>query len=159
MPRRAPSGTKRTPHRTEIQEKSGVNAAQLESGSHAVDCQHVGGNPVVDAVEFSIANHLVEGAFHHVEKALVDFALAPEKALAVLHPLEIAHGDAAGIAKNIGNGENPLCIDDGVGLPGCGAVGAFAKDFGLDLVSVLLRDLVFDGGGDEDIARLKENVA
>src|SRR5271157_424214 len=159
MQRRAPSRTITTLRRAEIQEKSGVNAAQFQSGSHAVDRQHVSGNPVVDLVEFRIANHLVEGALHDVEKALVDFALAPEKTLAVLNPLEVTDGNAAGIAENIGDGENTLCVDDGVGLPGGGAVGTFAKDFGLDLMSILLGDLVLNRGGDEHIARLKENVA
>src|ERR1700693_1426925 len=108
---------------------------------------------------FGVANDLVEGTVHDVEEPLVDFTFAPEEALAVLNPFEVADGDAAGIAENIGHGENALGIDDGVGLPGGGAICAFAKDFGLDLMSVLFGDLIFDGGGNDDIARLEQNVA
>jgi len=85
--------------------KSGVDAAQFQSRSHTVNRHHVGGNAVVDAVEFGVANHFVEGAIHNVKEALVDFALAPEEALAVLHPLEVAHRNAAGIPENIGDSE------------------------------------------------------
>src|SRR5580692_11270158 len=108
---------------------------------------------------FGVANDLVEGAVHDVEEPLVDFAFAPEEALAVLNPFEVTDGDATGIAENIGHGENALGIDDGVGLPGGGAICAFAKDFGLNLVGVLFSDLIFDGGGDDHIARLEQNVA
>ena len=148
MSRRAPTVVKQhTASRGKSKKQSGVDATQLQSRSHTVNRQHIGGDAVVDAVEFGIADHLVESAIHHVEEALVDFAFAPEKALAVLNPLEVTHGDAAGIPENIGDGENALGVDDGVGLPGGGAVGAFAEDLGLDLMGVLLGDLVFDGGG------------
>src|SRR5208337_1848979 len=139
--------------------KSGVDAAQFQGGSHTVNRHHVGGNAVVDAVEFGVANHLVEGAIHDVKETLVDFALSPEEALAVLHPPEVAHRNAAGIPENVGDSENALGVNDGVGLPGGGAVSAFTKNPGLDLMSVLLGDLVFDGGGDKNVARLEKNVA
>src|SRR5262249_2955330 len=85
-----------------------VNAAKLQRDSHAVDRQHIGGDVVVHLVGFGIANHLVKGAFHHVQQALVDFAFAPEKALAILDPFEVADSDPAGVAENIRHGENAL---------------------------------------------------
>ena len=52
----------------------------------------------------------------------------PEIALAVLHPLEVAGGDAAGVGEDVGNDEDPLVGEDLVGDGGGGAVGAFAED-------------------------------
>jgi len=82
------------------------------------------------------ADDFIESIIHYVEKALVDFALPPEEALAVLDPFEIADGDAARIAENVRHGKNAFRIDNGVGLPSGGTVGAFAKDFCLDLIGV-----------------------
>ena len=135
--------------RRKAKKKSGINSAELQRSSHAVDRQHIGGDAVVDAMGFSISNHVVEGAVHDVKEPLVDFAFAPEEALAILNPFEVADGDAAGIPEDIRNGENALGIDYSVGLPGGRAVGAFAENFGLNLVSVLLGDLIFDGGGND----------
>ena len=105
--------------------KSRVNPAKLQSHCHAVNGQHIGGNAVVDVVEFGIANDLVESALHDVQKTFVDFTLTPEESLAVLNPFEIADGNAAGVSKNVWNGEDALGIDDGIGLPSCGAVGGW----------------------------------
>ena len=79
----------------------GVDAAQLQRAGHAIDRQHVGGDTIIHPVRFRVAHHFIEAVLHHVLQALVHFALAPEKALAILHPLEIADGDAAGIGENI----------------------------------------------------------
>src|SRR5271165_35423 len=110
-------------------------------------------------MRFRVTDDFVEGVFHDVEKSLVDFAFAPEEALAILDPLEIADSDATGVAKDVGHGEDAFGVDNGVGLPGGGAVGAFAENARLDLMRVLLGDLIFNGGGNGDFARLKENVA
>src|SRR5712672_317765 len=136
-----------------------VNAAHLERAGYAIDGQHVRRYSIVDLMRFGVAYHFIEGIFHNIHKALVYFALPPEKALAVLHPLEIADCNAACIAKDIGHGENTFGVNDGVGLPGGRAVGAFAEDFCLHLMGVPLGNLIFDGGGDRDLAWLKENVA
>src|SRR5712691_11410570 len=101
----------------------------------------------------------LEGAGHHVVQALVDFALAPEEALAVLDPFEITDGDAAGVAENVGHGEDALGINNRVGLPSGGAVRALTENFCLDLFGVLFSDLVFDGRRNGDLARLEKNVA
>ena len=108
---------------------------------------------------FGIAHDLVEGVVHDVPEVFVHFALAPEEALAVLHPFEIAHGDAAGVAKNIRDGEDALALDEVIGPRGGGPVGAFAENPGLHLMGVLVGDLVFDGRGDCDLAGLEEDIA
>src|SRR4249919_1154278 len=110
-------------------------------------------------MRFCVTDDFVEGVFHDVEKALVDFAFAPEEALAVLDPLEVADGDATRVAENVGYGEDSFGIHNGIGLPRGGAVGAFAENARLDLMSVLLGDLIFDSSRNGDFAGLEENIA
>ena len=72
-------------------------------------------------------------------KLLVDHRFLPEVALAVLHPLEVGGGDAAGVGQNVGHDEDVLVGEDVVGGGGGGAVGAFDQDLGLHLVGVAAR--------------------
>src|SRR5258707_274154 len=85
----------------------------------------------------------IEGIVHDVEEALVYFALAPEETLTILDPLEITDRDSASIAENIRHRKDAFGVDNRVGLPGGGAVGAFAENFGLDLIGIFFGDLIF----------------
>src|SRR5437762_12595280 len=71
-------------------QKLGINTAELEGAGDPVDGQHVGRNAVIHFVNSSKTHHFIEGIVHHVEEALVHFALPPEEALAILDPFEIA---------------------------------------------------------------------
>src|ERR1700674_2684490 len=140
-------------------QKLGINTAKLEGAGDPVDGQHVSRNAVIHFVNSGKTHHFIEGVVHHVEEALVHFALPPEKALAVLNPFEIADGDTAGVAKNVRHGEDPLGIYNRVGLPRRRAVGALAENPGLHLIRILLRDLVFNGGRDGNLALLEEHIS
>src|SRR5258708_7487886 len=153
------SGRSEEETNTSCLQKLGINTAELESAGDPVDCQHIGGNAVVYLVRRGVAHHFIEGIIHHVEEAFVHFAFAPEEALAVLYPFEIADGDTAGVAKNVRHGEDALGIDNRVGLPGGGAVRALAENPGLHLICILLRDLVFNRGRYGNLARLEEHIA
>src|ERR1700738_5719850 len=107
----------------------GVNSAKLQSAGHPVDGQHVSSNAVIYFMGLGITDHLVESVFHLVEKPFVHFALAPEKTLPVLHPLEITDRHSSGVAENIRHREDPLGIDDGIGLPGRRAVSTLPPNF------------------------------
>src|SRR5207245_134743 len=140
-------------------QKLGINSTELQGAGNAVDGQHVRRDAVIHLVHSRKAYYFVESVIHNVKEALVHFALPPEEALPVLHPFEIADGDSAGVAENVRHGENALGIDNRVGLPGGGAIGALAENLRLHLIGILLGDLVFDGRGDGDFARLEKNVA
>src|SRR5205814_951969 len=144
---------------TSCLQKLGINTAELEGPGDPVNGQHIGGNAVVDFVQFRKAHHFIERVFHDVEKALVHFAFAPEKPLAVLDPFEIADGNASGVAENVRHGEDPFGVDNRVGLPSSRSVGAFTQNSRLDLICVFLGDLIFDGRGNGDFAGLKEHLA
>ncbi len=58
-------------------------------------------------------------------EARVDLVLAPEEAGEVLHPLEVADRDAAGVGQHVGHHQHALVVQDSVGLRGGRAVGAF----------------------------------
>ncbi len=83
---------------------------------------------------------------------LVDHRLFPEVSLAVLHPLEVRSGDAAGVAENVGNHEDLFVGQNIVGGGGGGAVGAFRQNLAFDPVGIAAGDLVFGGGGNKDFA-------
>ena len=131
---------------------SGVDAALFGGVGYAVDGQHVGGDTVVDVVRFGVGKDVVEARGHNVVEALIDLVLGPEVAHAVLHPLEVAGGDAAGVGEDVGDDEDVLVGEDVVGDGGGGAVGAFAEDAAVEAVGVPAGDDVFGGRGDEDLA-------
>ena len=79
-------------------------------------------------VLFGIADDGVEAFDHDFLQALVDQLLVPEEALAVLHPLEVGDGDAAGVGQDIGDHEDFLLGENLVGERRGGTVGAFAED-------------------------------
>ena len=137
-------------------EASGVDAALLGGVGHAVDGEHVGGDAVVDVVGDGVLEDVVEAVDHDAVEALVDFFFGPEVAHAVLHPLEVAGGDAAGVGQDVGDDEDAFLGEDGVGFDGGRAVGAFAEDAALKSTGVAAGDDVLGGGGDEYVARLGE---
>src|ERR1700731_3555709 len=139
-------------------QKLGINTAELEGAGDPGDGQHVGRNGFIPCVYSRKTHHFLKSVVHHVEEALVHFALPPKEALTVLNPLEIADGDAARVAENVRHGEDALGIDNRVGLPSGGTVSAFAENLGLHLIRILLRDLVFNGRRDGDLARLEEHI-
>src|SRR3984893_17698372 len=137
----------------------GVKSAKLQSAGHPVDGQHVSGNAVIYFMGLGITDHLVESVFHHVEKPFVHFALAPEKTLPVLHPLEITDRHSPSVAQNIRHRKDSLGIYDGIGLPGGRSVSALAQNFGLHTMRIFFGDLIFNGRGNGYFARLEQYIA
>src|SRR5579864_5752385 len=136
----------------------GVNSAKLEGARHAVDGQHIRRDAVVDLVRLRVTNHFIEPVFHNIEEAFVDFAFAPEEALTVLDPFEIADRHPARITENVRNREDAFGVNDGVRLPRGGAVRAFAKNSGLYLIRIFLSNLIFDRRWNRDVARLEQHI-
>ena len=58
----------------------------------------------------AIVGDVAEGLDHDVLEPLVDLALAPEEAGAVLHPLEVGHGHAAGVGEDVGHDQDALLV-------------------------------------------------
>src|SRR5580692_8333589 len=106
--------------------KSRIDAAQFQGAGHAINRHNICGDTIIHPVGFGVKHNLIETLLHHVLQAFIYFALAPEKALAILHPLEVADGDASGISKNVRDDEDSLFLDDRVGVRRGGAVGALA---------------------------------
>src|SRR5690606_11823537 len=89
------------------------------------------------------------GSPHHGFKTLVDFLLGPVEAGEVLHPLEIADRDAAGIGQDVGNDQGAVGGKNVVGFGGGGAVGALDDDLGAYRVGIVFVQLAFQRGGDQ----------
>jgi len=109
-------------------------------------------------VRSGVGDYVAEAFGHDVVEALVDFGFGPEVAHAVLDPLEVAGGDAAGVGEDVGDDEDSLVGEDLVGDGGGGAVGAFAEDLAADAFGVLAGDDIFCGRGDEDVALVGEEL-
>src|SRR5579864_3400105 len=130
----------------------GVNAALADGVGDAINSQHISGNAVIDVVGLGVLHHRLEGLAHDVLQLLVDHGLLPEVALAVLHPLEVRGGDAAGVGQNVGHNENALVGENVVCRRGGRSVGAINETAGLDLVSVAAGYLVLGGGRNQHVA-------
>src|SRR4029077_16751794 len=134
-----------------------INPAKLQRASHAIDGHDVSGDSIVHLVRLRVANDLIEALLHHVLQPLVHFVFAPEKALAVLDPLEIADGDSARISENVGNNEDSLFFDDRVGVGSSRAIRAFAENLAIDAGSVLGCNLVLGCGGHQNLAGVEQH--
>src|ERR1700730_11161241 len=66
-------------------------------------------------------HHFVEGAHHYFLQARVHFLDVPHEPFLVLHPFEVAHGDAAGVGENIRQHDNPAARENLIGVRGGGA--------------------------------------
>ena len=98
------------------------------------------------------------GAAHHQAQALINLLLSPGERLHGLDPLEVGNRDAACVQVDVGYYQDAFVEQDGIGIGGDGPVGGFANDFGLDAGRVVLRDLAFEGGRNEDVAVQNQGI-
>src|SRR6266436_8248349 len=97
-------------------------------------------------------HHFVEGTHHDLPQALVYFLAIPEEAFLVLHPLEIADRDTAGVGQDVWENGDAAPGEDLVGMRGGGAVRGFRDDAGLDGFGVVQRNHVVESRRDENVA-------
>ena len=93
---------------------------------------------------------LVERLEHQFLELLVDLRFVPEELLHVLHPFEVRHRHAAGVAQHIGDDENVARLQDLVGFRRRRAIGGLGENSALEFGRVLVGDLLFEGGGNEN---------
>src|SRR5579864_3032649 len=108
--------------------RSRVQAAEPVDGGHPLDRHHVGRDPEVHPVALRHGGHVLERMHHDALEPLVHGLLVPEVAAPVLHPLEVADGDAAGVGEDVGDYEDALLVEDTIGSGAGGPVGALADD-------------------------------
>src|SRR3989449_7970565 len=123
---------------------------------HPIDRDDVRGDAGVHLVLLRGGRDFVERTHHDALEAPVDGVLAPEVTAAVLYPLEVAHGPAAGVRENVRNDENALLLENLVGRRRRRAIRPFADDLRLDLRGVLTGDDVLGGGGHEHVTLHRE---
>jgi len=71
----------------------------------------------------------------------------------VLSPFEVRHRNTTGIQENIRDDKDAARVEALFGAWSCWAIGSFGENFGVDPVAVFKRDLIFESGGNQDIAR------
>src|SRR5258705_8164274 len=81
-------------------------------------------------------DHFVESADHNALQALIDLFGVPEQAFLILHPLEIADRNAAGIGQDVWQDSDSAARENFVGMRRGRAVGSLGDDAGLDGFSV-----------------------
>ena len=96
--------------------------------------------------------HFLERAHHDLLQPSVDFVSVPHEAFLVLHPLEIAHGDATGVGQNIREHCDAAARQDFVSMRRGRAVSGFGDDAGFDGLGVVQGNDVFERGGDKNVA-------
>src|SRR5690606_20693626 len=101
---------------------------------------------------------VVERPRHDLAEAADYLVLRPEVLLDVLDPLEVAHGDAAGVGEDVGDDEHAALPKDPVGVQVRRVVGAFDDDLRLDERRVLAGYRPLHSSGNQDVARHEEQV-
>ena len=74
--------------------------------------QHKSSRPHVDAMLARDLPYRAIGSAHLLVQFLVDPFFIPSELLDVLHPLEIAHGDATGVGENVRNDQDVPVVQD-----------------------------------------------
>src|SRR5438309_6182367 len=130
----------------------GVYASRERGLGDPADRNHVRGRAHVDLVLLRHLEHVVEGLHHDLFQARVDRGLAPEEVLQILHPLEVTHGHAAGVAEDVRDEEHALLVENPIGFGRGGSVRGLGDDLRLYARGVVFADLVLDRRRDEDVA-------
>src|SRR5580765_7456083 len=107
---------------------SSIHPPQPVHRRHPLDRLQRRADAEVDAVLLGHGHDLVERLDHDPLESLVDGVLIPEVAAAVLHPFEVADRDAARVRQDIRDEEDPLLLENLVGVRRRGAVGTLADD-------------------------------
>src|ERR1035438_5384533 len=102
---------------------SGIQAADAAGFGDTRDAEHIGGQAHIDLLVGVDLEHIGEGPGHDLLQFRVDVLLIPEEVVFVLHPFEVADGDATGVAEDVGDQEYALLVEDAVGFRGDRAVG------------------------------------
>src|SRR5689334_3295701 len=97
-------------------------------------------------------HHFMEGASHDLLQSPVDFVRVPHQAFLVLDPLEIAHGNSAGVGENVRQNNYATARQDFIGVRRGWTVGGFGDDACLNSFSVVKGDDVFERRRHQDVA-------
>src|ERR1700722_83386 len=135
-----------------------VNTAKSQGPSYTVNRHNIRSDSIVNVMRLSIPDYLFETVIHHVLQALIYLIFTPEKALAILHPFEITHGNTTGISENVRDNKNSLILDDRIRVRRRGAIGTFAKDLAVYTAGILSCNLILGGGRHQNIAGVKQNL-
>ena len=82
----------------------------------------------------------------------VDVVLVPEQVILVLHPFEVRHRHAAGIAEDVRDQEHALLVEDAVRFRRHRAVGRLGDDPRVNRVRIGRGDGVLERRRDQDFA-------
>ena len=70
----------------------------------------------------------------------------------ILPPFEIRNRHAAGIQKDVRNDHDAARVQSVFGAGRCGAIGGFGENLRPDAMAIVQRDLIFESGGNQNVA-------
>src|SRR6266566_1967128 len=133
-------------------ERLWIEAAHLGRIGDSLNGKQVRRRPHVDLVPLGDGQGLAERLDHDLLELGVHDLLAPVVAVQVLDPLEVADGHATRIAQDVRDHERAVLEEGDVGLGRRRAIRRLGDEPRLDVSGVAGRDLVLEGGRDEDVA-------
>src|SRR5438105_923374 len=130
-----------------------VNTTNLRGFGHARDGQHIGSQAHVTGILVGFFSDGSKRAIHNHFELLSNLFNTPEETLEILHPLEVAYGDAASIRQDVRNDYNTLLEENFVRFRSSRTISGLGNNTGLDAISVSFRDDAFGCRWDQDITR------
>jgi hypothetical protein len=130
---------------------AGVEPALLARREDALAGHRKGGGAQRDLVAVGGVPDVLQRADHDLVQAHVDLVLGPEEAAEVLHPLEVAHRHAAGVADHVGHHQHAAVGQDVVGRRHGGPLAPSSTSLAFS-GGAGGGDLAFQRGRDQDVA-------
>src|SRR5579859_4679124 len=130
-----------------------IDAANLRSFSNTRNSQHIGSQAHITRILIGLLSDSGKGAIHNHFELADNLINAPEEALKVLHPFEVAYSHAPGIGQNVRNDNNTLLEENFICFRSSGTISSLSNNAGLDAVSVSRRDNSLGSGRNQDVAR------
>ena len=111
-------------------------SARAHRFGDAPDARDISGQTQIHVFALGDCPNLVGRVDHDFLQTRVDFIGGPEILVAALHPLEIAHRDAARVGQNVGHDSCAVCAQNRVSVRRCRAVGGFDEQFCFDIFRI-----------------------
>src|SRR5271165_1681510 len=108
------------------------HSAEDADAPDARDCLHERGGPQSGSLTLGKVVDLAKGFDELLFFLALNLLERPAEMLEVLHPLAVAHDDAAGVGKDVGHDRDAAGIEDFIGLRPGWRIGGLDHDLGSD---------------------------
>src|SRR5579859_943325 len=128
-----------------------IDAADLGSLGNTGDGQHISSQAQITAKVIGLGSNSIKAAIHNHFQFFGNLLHAPEEALQILYPLEVADGNSTSIGQNIRDHHTALLEENGIGFRGGRTISGFRNNPGLHPVGIGRCDHTLSCGWHQDI--------